>query len=560
MEAVRLMESSLVTSQPNKLRISEAHFNEFYPDMVGHYDFFNNPIPLGTSKEYIEKVYFKSKLWRLNNLYTVVNKDGEPVIFRMNYAQHKVYSTTRKHPRIIILKSRQQGISTLWLVSYFDDTIWCPYLNIGLMAQGTDEASTLLERAKLLWEKLNQDVKDFLGVKLLKDNSTAYSFSNKSTMFIRVSFRSTTLQRLHISEFGKIANNNPKRAKETKTGTLQALGKGNTGVIESTAEGRNEFQFMWDAAVIAQGSGQMAEKDFYPVFLPWVADPDCISEVLQTVDAEANKYFIKIERELKITLTQQQRNFWVIQERELGEDIFQEYPATPAEAFAASRDGTYYAKLFNKYVVEKKRVMQDLWDKNLDVEVHFDLGVDDYFVVTFKQWYRGEYRIIDEYWNNGYDLDHYIDEVEGRGYNVVTYRFPHDIAVRNLGISDGSGAKAKSREQLVRAYFKKMGITARIVKEKRDASIANGIEAVRAMLKNTWIDVRCTYLIACFLNYSKDWDEKLRVWKKTPVHNEYSHGMDCMRSVAQHTVESESIHSSRMEQYRTSNNSSGAAL
>ncbi len=555
------MDNSLTTYQePNRLAITREQFASIYPDLAEHYDFFNNPIPAGTSKEYVERVYFKSKLWRINNLYTIVNKDGEPVTFRMNYAQHKVYAATRQHPRIIILKSRQQGISTLWLVSFFDDTIWCPYLNLGLMAQGTDEASTLLERAKLLWERLDPDIKAFLGVKLLKDNSTAYSFSNKSTMFIRVSFRSTTLQRLHISEFGKIAAKNPKRAKETKTGTLQALGKGNTGVIESTAEGRNEFQYMWDAAVIAKNSGQLAEKDFMPVFLPWIDDPDCVSDVLQAVDNEAGKYFAKLEKELDILLTVEQKNFWVIQHRELMDDIYQEYPATPAEAFAASRDGTYYAKLFNKHVVDAKRIVVGLYDKNLDVEVHFDLGVDDYFVMVFKQWYRGAYRIIDEYWNNGYDLDHYIDVAEERGYNIVAYRFPHDIAVRNLGISDGSGAKAKSREQLVRAYFKEKGITARIVKEKRDASVANSIEVVRSMIKNMWIDAKCEYLIACFLNYSKEWDDRLLVWKKTPRHDEYSHGADCLRSVAQHTIESESVHTSRMEVYRPTGRSSGAAL
>ncbi len=527
------------------LSLTREQFSEIYPDLADHYDFFNDPIPKGTSKAVIEGKYFKSKLWRLNNMYTIVNKEGIPITFKMNYAQHKVYAATREHPRIIILKSRQQGISTLWLVSYFDDAIWQSHLNIGLMAQGKDEASTLLERSKLLWEQLDPQVKAFLNIKSLKDNATAVAFSNNSTLFIRTSFRSTTLQRLHVSEFGKIANANPKRAKETKTGTLQALGKGNTGVIESTAEGRNEFQFMWDNAVVAESSGQIAEKDFLPVFLPWIDDPDCVSSVKQAVDNEAAKYFKKIEKELNITLTVEQKNFWVIQHRELGDDIYQEYPATPTEAFAASRDGTFYAKIFNKCVVERNRIVQGLYDPNLDVEVHCDLGMDDYFVMTFVQWYRGEYRIVDEYWNNGYDLTHYIDEAESRGYPITVYKFPHDIAVRELMAT--GGGKAKSREQLLREYFKKEGITARIAKVKKDSTIANGIEAVRAVLPKMYIDAKCTYLISCFLNYSKEWDDKLLVWKKTPVHDEFSHGADCMRSVAQHTAESEGMHESRLD-------------
>ena len=542
------------------LAISRKQFTELYPDVAQHYDFFNEPIPHGTPKEVVEQKYFRSKLWRLNNLYTIVNKDGDPVIFRMNYAQHRTYAAMRVHPRIIVLKSRQQGISTLWLVSFFDDCIWCPYLNLGLMAQGTDEASTLLERVKILWTELSDSVKVFLNVKRVADNATKFAFSNNSTIFIRVSFRSATLQRLHISEFGKIANDNPKRAKETKTGTLQALGKGNTGVVESTAEGRNDFQFMWDSAVIAKNSGQMAEKDFLPVFLPWVEDPDCVSDVLQTVHSVAEKYFAKTEKKLGIKLSVEQKNFWIIQYRELGDDIYQEYPATPAEAFAASRDGTYFAKLFNLNVVEKNRVTKDLWDPNLNVEVFMDLGVDDYYVMIFVQWFRGEYRLIDEYWNNGYDITHYIDVAESRGYTISNYKFPHDIKVRDLTATGKGAGKAKTREQIVREYFKSEKITSRIDAMDKEKNIENGIESVRSILKSMWIDVKCTYIISCLLNYSKEWDAKLLVWKRTPLHNEYSHGADCLRGVAQQTVEHESMHESRRAIPKKRNPSRGAAL
>ncbi|NRA77873.1 MAG: hypothetical protein HRU18_06670 [Pseudoalteromonas sp.] len=519
------------------LKIDRETFERLYPDL--DYDwFFTKP----KNKQELEQVYFKSKLWRLNNMYSIINKDGEPVVFNMNYAQHVTYAASRQHPRIIILKSRQQGISTLWLVSFFDDAIWAPYLNIGLMAQGTDEAAMLLERVKFMWEQLSDGVKNFLNIKLLKDNAKAFSFSNHSTMFIRVSFRSTALQRLHISEFGKIAHKDPKRAKETKTGTLQALGKGNTGAIESTAEGRNEFSFMWDAAIIAKMSNQLAEKDFYPVFLPWIEDPDCVSDVYQTTTAEAAKYFAKLEKNLKRTLTQPQKNFWIIQYRELGDDIYQEYPATPEEAFAASRDGTYYAKVFQANVIEFKRVVVDLYDPNLEVDVYCDIGVDDYFVMVFVQWYKGEYRIVGEYINNGYSTNFYIDHAEARGWRIGTYYFPHDMAVRELG--EGNGL-ARSREDMALEYLKEIGSTAKLdVLEK--TGVEHGIEAVRRIVPKLWIDTACEYLINCFNNYSKEWDDKLKQWKPKPLHNEYCHGADALRGMAQHLVEKQSMHESQM--------------
>jgi len=519
-----------LTSKPNKLRITEVVFNKLYPDLVGLYNRYNNPPPAGTTDADFERLYLRSKLWRLNNLYKVVDKNGKAVQFRMNYAQHRVYSATREHPRIIILKSRQQGISTFFLVSFFDDALFCPFLNIGLMAQGAAEAMTLLERSKFLWDNFDPQIKESLGIKLKKDNTKELAFSNHSTVFIRVSFRSTTLQRLHISEFGKIANENPKRAKETKTGTLQALGRGNTGAIESTAEGANMFKIMWDSAIVAQASGPLSEKDFKPVFLPWVEDPDCVEPVDQVIDDKAAQYFTKLEATLGIKLTNEQKNFWIVQRRELGEDVYQEYPATPEEAFAATRDGTYYSRLFNVHVVGNGRIMHDLYDVNLPVEVYFDLGVDDYFVLAFVQYYDGEFRIIGEYWNNGFDIEHYLDYAFEQGIEVNSLVFPHDIQVRELTGGTAAG-KARTRLDKVKELLKLKGRNPSI-RVLPKSSIAEGIEMVKQMIKSLWVDAKCKYMMSCMLNYTKEWDEKQEVWKATPLHNEYSHGADVLRQIA----------------------------
>lgn len=515
------------------INLTESQFDELYPDLKGSYDFFNNPPPPGTTKSQFEQTYLRSKLWRLNNIYTIVNKDGVPVTFRMNYGQHKVYAASRIHPRIIILKSRQQGISTLWLVSYFDDALFRPLMNIGLMAQGDDEAKVLLERTKFLWDSLSADIKAFLNINTTKDNTREFTLTNRSTIFIRVSFRSTTLQRLHISEFGKIANAKPKRAKETKTGTLQALGRGNTGVIESTAEGQNMFKYMWDDAEVALASGTLAAKDFYPVFLSWLDDPDCAEPVYQADTDVSIAYFKQLSEETGRVLTQEQKNFWIAQYRELGAEVSQEYPATPAEAFQGSRDGTFYNQLYLRHVLAKGRVMTDLYDENLPVIVFFDLGVDDYFVVGFAQYFDRELRIVDEYYNSGYDLEHYVTEVESRGYDIAAYVFPHDINVRDLSVRSGNGGgRAVTRKQVVLDIFKEQGITRSLYVGPK-SGIADGIETTKAMLHHTWIDPKCKYLISCIQNYTKAWDERLQKFKAEPVHDDYSHGADMLRGLSQ---------------------------
>ena len=549
----------LSSQTPQGLTITEEQFNKLYPDMEGLYNFFNDPVPAGISDTEFEQRYLKSKLWRLNNLYTIIRKDGSTGVFKMNLAQHIVYAASRQHPRVIILKSRQQGISTFWLVSYFDDALFARNFFIGMMAQGEAEATALFERTKFLWDNLSDAVKSFLNIRITKDNTKELAFSNNCKIYIRLSFRSTTLQRLHVSEFGKIANQYPKRARETKTGTLQALAPGLTGAIESTAEGRNEFMFMWDNAVLAKASGNMAPKDFYPVFLSWLDDPDCVSDVYQPPTPISEEYFKTLEERYNLVATQEQRNFWIIQYRELGTDIFQEYPATPEEAFRATRDGTFYAKLYNTHVLAKGRLQTKLYDPALYTDVFFDLGVDDYFVMVFAQWHRGQYRIVGEYVNNGFGLEHYIQQAFSMGMEIRDMYFPHDISVRELGSSHTGSGLARSREDIAREKIAGRA-TLKIMPK---ISVADGIENVRRIIPNMWIDPCCEYLISCLLNYSKKYDDKLRVFTNTPVHDEFSHGADALRGMASVTVENTTYNRSRYgddDDYGERRRGGGAAL
>lgn len=509
------------------LNISNNNFTELYPQIANYYDWFNSKPK--TVKEF-EQVYIKSKLWRLNNLYTIINKYGEPVIFKMNWAQHVAYAASKKHPRLCILKSRQQGISTLWLVSFFDDAIFCPFLNIGLMAQGKDEATKLLERTKFLWDKLSPDVKNFLGIGLDKDNAGEVSFTNNSTIFIRVSFRSTTLQRLHISEFGKIANMYPDRAKEVFTGTLQALAKGNTGIIESTAEGNNRFKDVYYNGVLAKESNMLSTKDFYPVFLPWTSDPDCVLSVNQIETTETKKYLDDLEP-IVGKLNREQRNFYVAQSRELGDEVHQEYPATAEEAFKATKDGTYYSKLFTKHIINNKRILKDLAVEGAKTDVYFDLGVDDYAVLLFVQRIRGKTYIVDELYNDGYGLEYYLDEIKNSDYEIGTLRLPHDIKVRETTYTNNKG-RAKSRYALVQEWLTKEKLDWRTTVLKK-YNVIDGIDQVRKLIKNElYLDAKCEYIVKCFLNYSKEWDAKLEQWKTTPYKDVYNHGADTVRYLA----------------------------
>ncbi|RUM74140.1 MAG: hypothetical protein DSZ10_02150, partial [Sulfurovum sp.] len=77
------------------------------------------------------------------------------------------------------------------------------------MAQGLDEAATLKERLERAYDNLPEELLNFLGVKNTVRNTKEFALSNDSKIYIATSFRSGTLQFLHISEFGKISAKNP---------------------------------------------------------------------------------------------------------------------------------------------------------------------------------------------------------------------------------------------------------------------------------------------------------------------------------------------------------------
>lgn len=515
-------------SEYSCLSISREEFLTIYAGLpiIEYVDlFYSRPT---TEKELFSK-YLVSKLWRLNNIYTIVNKYGERITFRMNRAQHKVYAESLRHPRLIILKSRQQGISTLWLVSFFDDAIFIPDYSIGLMAQGSDEAETLLQRTKILWDTLPDDIKTFFGLRVTKDNTKEFSFNNGSCIFIRTSFRSTTLQRLHISEMGKIANKYPEKAKETKTGTLQAIAQGNIAVIESTAEGDNLFKDMWDNAVMY--CHELSNKDFKPVFLSWIDDPDCKVDIKQHLTAKQAEYFSKLEAELNVKLTTEQKNFWVVQYRELGEKIYQEYPSTALEAFMATKEGAYYAALYYEWVKNHNREVYGLWDKNLAVQVAIDLGMNDTNVITVFQYYNGQYRFIDECADSGQDIKYYCEWMKGRYWfdGLTHVILPPDAEVREL-TSGKTRAETFAEELSVNKAGEPISVDITVLPK---LSVNEGIELVRQVVKNLWIDIKyIDYLKSCLLNYKKEWNDKTETWRNKPEHDEFSNGADSIRYVA----------------------------
>ena len=472
-----------------------------------------------------------SKWWRLNHLYYILDKEDNLILLKLNKAQTTLFKV--KHPRTIVPKSRQRGISTYKVAENLDKCIFRDNTQAGIQSYGLVETKKLYRKALLMWENFDPDLKDLLGIKLISSNQEGLFFSNGSTLRIG-NFRGDTLSSLHVSELAKIAAKFPEKARELKTGAFQAVSKNSYISIESTAEGASGlfYEMCMTAEALRKQGKPLTSLDFQLVFLGWTDDPDCTLDQKpylpphkEYLYSQCNSYFSSLEKKLNITLTQAQKNWYLAKSVELGPDIKQEYPATLEEAFEQSLEGTIYRKEFEQIQIEG-RIQPNLYIPGLPVTVSYDIGVNDETVLLFLQNHKGRPLLVNAYAASGESLDHYIDIMESlqtqKGYKIIDVILPHDAKVRDF---------STGRSRLER--FLDRGVPARIVPK---TNIVDGIEATRQFLKVLWIDSSLDKFIKALQLYRWKEDTTLGVLLKTPLHDWTSNWMDSLRYMAQGTT------------------------
>jgi len=97
---------------------------------------------------------------------------------------------------------------------------------------------------------------------------------------------------------------------------------------------------------------------------------------------------------------------------------------------------------------------------------------------------------------------------------------PHDAEIREL-------MTAKSRKDTLES----LGV--RPVRVAPRQNVEEGINAVRNLLPRCVFDEKkCARGIEALRNYQREWDDKLKTFRKTPRHDWASHGADAFRYLA----------------------------
>lgn len=289
------------------------------------------------TKQYIEK-YIKIR-----------DKSGKIINLQFNEPQQRLYDIIKeqklknKPVRIVILKARQLGFSTIAESILFKETTTKFNVNTGIITHQDEATKNLFNMSKLMYECLPPEMKPSKKAsnaqELIFDNDKGTGLKSKIRCMTAGSQgvgRSYTYDNLHVSELAFWPGNK----KTTMTGLLQAVPNlpSTIIIIESTANGFEYFKEIWDGAVAG-------ENDFIPLFVGWNELKDY---QMPYTGFELTSEEIQLQRDYNLSLEQLTWRRWCIRNNCSNdiEQFKQEYPITPEEAFIST--GACY---FNKEII-----------------------------------------------------------------------------------------------------------------------------------------------------------------------------------------------------------------
>ena len=282
----------------------------------------------------------------------IKDKNSHIIPLHLNLPQQMLYDVIKKMSkksqpiRIIILKARQMGFSTMTGGVIFKTTATRSNTTSAIVAHKEDASTNLFDMYKLMYENLPDQLKPSKRA----SNAKELIFNNKDNTGLNSKIkcmtagasgvgRSFTINCLHISELAFWEG----KPEETLLGLFQAVPNTPDSmiIIESTANGYETFKDMWDKAVAG-------ESDFYPLFVGWNMLPEY---QLPYDGSQITPDELDLMDKHNLTREQIMWRRWCIKNNCGGDlDKFkQEYPITPEEAFIASG-----RCVFNQEIIQKR--------------------------------------------------------------------------------------------------------------------------------------------------------------------------------------------------------------
>ena len=280
----------------------------------------------------------------------IITKDSTQgfVPFKFNEAQLLINEALEKQRnetgkvRAIILKARQQGISTFSAARVFWKTYYQAYTKSVVMAHDSATSDSLFNMSRNIIERMD----DTMRPAFKKSNAKEIQFEHNDAGYRLYTAgspeagRGTTPTILHASEVAFWQHD-----EKILAGLFNGLSgaAGTEVILESTANGAaGEFYRLWKDAVAGR-------SEYVPIFVPWYITSEYRRDIPEGMEMEWDPE----ERELmeKLGLEPEQLYWRRLKIAEGGARKFQqEYPAVPEEAFLVSGSNVFDPKITHDMV------------------------------------------------------------------------------------------------------------------------------------------------------------------------------------------------------------------
>lgn len=341
------------------------------------------------SEEQIEQIVeiMWNRLWRIQNLYFIVNEDGEKVEFNPNYIQNEInnalFLSNDWYLRHIILKYRQGWVSTLFTIILLDEFLWWweNVYNV-IIAHERKLLISLFKKIRFAFDNMEDEFRAFIP-KIDSDNANElFIRETNNRLAVSLDTRGETPTRIHITELAW--REIPQQSKLLLA--VNPLRKTKI-TIESTAN------WVWDPFYNLVSKARQGEESTYKLlFYPWYIDERNRTPIPEGMVFELNGKEIQLQ---KLYNLDKEQLYWrrrqiadAMAMWEDGEKKFQqENPANIDEAFISS--GTQVFELSLEYRI---------WDmicKIWDFEIYWE--PEDamvFWVDTAEGWGKSDYSVI----------------------------------------------------------------------------------------------------------------------------------------------------------------------
>jgi len=265
---------------------------------------------------------------------TVLNKDRQSVDFRFNRVQSLIWPEIRPGARLLVLKARQLGCTTIYIARFLADCLTVPGTVSVIASENEFATQRAMAKAQALEKSIPPEFKPVLHHKSTYEltwpaiNSTMYITTARSNLLVR----GDTVHNFLATEIARWPN-----PEDAMAAAEEAVPLGGFIAMESTPWGEGDYFHQ----LIQKSINSQSSYGF--LFLPWWLDPEYRipkgSELALASDRGNLEYTPEEENLAKLHSLDMDQVRWRRRKRaDRGLSFYQEYVEDPDTCFLVSGD------------------------------------------------------------------------------------------------------------------------------------------------------------------------------------------------------------------------------